>query len=351
MPLLVSAAGGPWSDNFDSYATGSQMHGQGGWKGWDNNVAFGALTSSAQARSAPNSVDIVGASDLVHEYTATDGQWIYTAWNYIPTGYAGQSYLILLNTYADGGPNNWSLQFCFDSTTGNVVDDQAGTCTGAGIPYITDQWVENRVEIDLDLDTFNAYYNNTLVASGVWSDHVSGSGATSIGAVDLFANNATSVYWDDMSLLPPFVGEPGLAVSKSPDTQTVTVGGNADFTITITNTGNVTITNVTAGDAMVPACDNSFNDVAPGAVESYTCTDVGVAASYVNTVVVTGTTTGGPTVVVSDTASVTANAPTSVSLSSLGGGSAGPSLMWVIAAVGVGIAAGVFVFKRRRLQV
>ena len=30
-----------WSDNFDSYATGSQLHGQGGWKGWDNNPAAG----------------------------------------------------------------------------------------------------------------------------------------------------------------------------------------------------------------------------------------------------------------------------------------------------------------------
>ncbi|MBK9233821.1 MAG: hypothetical protein IPO15_24020 [Anaerolineae bacterium] len=31
-----------WSDNFDSYATGSQMHGQGGWKGWANDPAAGA---------------------------------------------------------------------------------------------------------------------------------------------------------------------------------------------------------------------------------------------------------------------------------------------------------------------
>ena len=26
-----------WSEDFDSYQTGSQMHGQGGWKGWANN--------------------------------------------------------------------------------------------------------------------------------------------------------------------------------------------------------------------------------------------------------------------------------------------------------------------------
>ena len=80
-----------WSDNFDSYATGSQLHGQGGWKGWDNNPAAGALTSSAQARSAPNSAAIVGASDLVHQYSGyTSGQWVYTAWQYVPTNFTGQ---------------------------------------------------------------------------------------------------------------------------------------------------------------------------------------------------------------------------------------------------------------------
>jgi hypothetical protein len=52
----------PWSDDFDSYLTGSQMHGQGGWKGWDNNPLAGALTSNAYQRSGPNSVAIAGPS-------------------------------------------------------------------------------------------------------------------------------------------------------------------------------------------------------------------------------------------------------------------------------------------------
>ncbi len=69
-----------WTDNFDSYATGSQLIGQGGWEGWDNNPAAGALTSSAQALSAPNSAAILGATDLVHQYSGyTSGQWVYTA--------------------------------------------------------------------------------------------------------------------------------------------------------------------------------------------------------------------------------------------------------------------------------
>ena len=80
-----------WSDNFDSYATGSQLIGQGGWEGWDNNPAAGALTSSAQALSAPNSAAIVGATDLVHQYSGyTSGQWVYTARQFIPAGFTGR---------------------------------------------------------------------------------------------------------------------------------------------------------------------------------------------------------------------------------------------------------------------
>ena len=100
-----------WSDTFDSYATGSQIHGQGGWKGWANDPSAGALASSAQARSVPNSAAIVGASDLVHEYSGyTSGPWVYTAWQYAPTDMTGVSYFILLNQYDDAGAtNNLSL--------------------------------------------------------------------------------------------------------------------------------------------------------------------------------------------------------------------------------------------------
>jgi uncharacterized repeat protein (TIGR01451 family) len=348
MPLMVSAAGGPWSDDFDSYATGSQLHGQGGWKGWGNDVTFGALASSAEARSAPNSAAIEGLSDLVQEYTASDGQWVYTAWQYIPSTMTGSSYFIMLNQYDDPCITcNWSVQVIFNSVTNMMTDEGQ---TGNTQAYLEDQWVELRLEIDLDGNTQDFYYNDVLFYSGSWSEHVSTGGITSIGAVDLFANGATVVYYDDMSLLEPVVGEPGLEVSKTPDTQDVTVGGNADFTITITNTGTLTWTDVTATDALVAACDNNFTDMAPGTVETYSCTDVGVTESYTNTVVVVGTITGGPTMTVSDDAVVNANAPTSVSLSSLGGDDSGVSMIWVIATTGVGLAAGFFVLSRRRRQ-
>jgi hypothetical protein len=192
LPVVASAQ---WSEDFDSYATGTSMHGVGGWKGWDNNPAFTAYTTDLYARSGPNSVDITPTSDLVHEFSGySSGVWIVTAWQYIPSSATGQQYFILLNTYADGGPNNWSTELQFFN--GSVINDG----DGATLPAILDQWVEIRVEIDLDNDVQAIYYGGTLLTQTSWTDGLSGDGALNIGAMDLFSNAASSVYYDDISI-------------------------------------------------------------------------------------------------------------------------------------------------------
>jgi len=233
------AAGQPeavvWSDNFDSYATGSQLHGQGGWKGWGNDPAGGALTSSAQARSTPNSAAILAASDIVHEYAgAASGQWVYTAWQYVPSDFTGQSYFILLNSYDDAGTNNnWSAQILFDSTANTVTND--GGVSGGSLPLVRGQWVELRLEIDLDTDTGAFYYNNQLLYSGTWSGQVSGGGAVNIAAVDLFANGASVIYYDDMSL-----AQPGPDIDVDPLALASTQAANTivPLALTVTNNGD-----------------------------------------------------------------------------------------------------------------
>jgi hypothetical protein len=192
---------GGWSDNFDSYATDSQLHGQGGWKGWFNDINAGAFTRDEQAFSTPNSVEILGASDLVHEFEGyTTGVWVFTAWQYIPSSFSGTTYFILLNSYDDAGANlNWSTQVNFDSGSGLVVNDGA---SGGTLTLVTDSWVEIRVVIDLDNDTQEFYYNEQLLYSGTWTDEVSGNGALNIDTVDLYANSASAVYYDNLSLGP-----------------------------------------------------------------------------------------------------------------------------------------------------
>jgi hypothetical protein len=208
-------------EDFDSYVAGSDMHGQGGWKGWDNSPAAGALVTDIFSHTAPNSVDIVGASDLVHEFAGfTSGSWTLSAWTYIPAMSSAQSYFIALNTYNDGGPYNWSTQVCFNTTLGVVVDDVAADCaSGATLPLVVDQWVEVRVEIDLTANTQSFFYDGAMLYSDSWTEHVSGGGVANIAAIDLFANSSTSVYYDDVSLCAPgncFVPVELMSVSIEP---------------------------------------------------------------------------------------------------------------------------------------
>lgn len=213
---------GNWSDNFDSYATGSQMHGQGGWKGWDNVPSAGALTSNAQVRSTPNSVAILGGSDLVHPYTGyISGLLTYTAWQYIPTDFSGQTYFILLNTYNDGGPNSWSTQVYFDSAADRVVNYGV---SGGSLPLIKGSWVEIKVWIDLNNDKQYFYYNNQLLYSGTWTNEVSVGGVLNLAAIDLFANGSSVVYYDDISL-DKWVDAPWL--STTPTSGTTLAGGSS----------------------------------------------------------------------------------------------------------------------------
>jgi len=208
--LIGPAAVGDWQDNFDSYALGG-IHGVGGWKGWDNSAAATGFVVDSISRSALQSQQVYGATDSVHEYSGyTSGRWIYTAYQYIPEGFSGTSYFIMLNTYTDVvGPNNWSVQVAFNSSTGLVANEGAG---GGSMPYVTGRWVPVRCDINLDTDELDIYYDNALLSSSTWTGGMSGGGALNIGAVDLFANNASSVYYDDLSLLPfTVIPEPAAA--------------------------------------------------------------------------------------------------------------------------------------------
>lgn len=188
-----------WADDFDSYANNTNLHGVGGWKGWDNSAGATAFVRNTQARSSPHSVEIAGASDLVHEYSgATSGQWVFTAWSYIPGSFTGESYFLLLNEYQDLGPYNWSTQVKF---SGGIISNDGAS--GGSMPYITDQWVEIRVEIDLDSNTQSFFYNNVLLYSGTWTEEMSGGGQLEIQVLDLYANGASAIYYDDISLVSP----------------------------------------------------------------------------------------------------------------------------------------------------
>jgi uncharacterized repeat protein (TIGR01451 family) len=103
-------------------------------------------------------------------------------------------------------------------------------------------------------------------------------------------------------------GTPAISIIKNPKSQTVANGGTATFTITVTNTGAVDLTNVTVSDPKSPDCDRNIGTLTPGQSVSYTCTKQNVTASFTNVATSTGTPPSGPNVSASDTAPVKAAA-------------------------------------------
>jgi hypothetical protein len=230
-----------WGDDFEAYVNGTDLHGVEGWAGWDNDPQWTAFVTNAQARSGVNSIDCNGNSDLTHRYAGhTSGTSTYTAWQYIPTGYTGLSYFIMLNTYAHGGTKDWSVQFNFDSATGLIGGNFGGAAITL-IPYVLDQWVPIEVVVYLDNDWVKIFYNGTelddpavaddpILGGGYqWTAGVFGGGTTgvlNIGAVDLFANGATTIYYDDISLTPmvPCLQSDVATISEA-------TGGQANMTL------------------------------------------------------------------------------------------------------------------------
>jgi uncharacterized repeat protein (TIGR01451 family) len=108
---------------------------------------------------------------------------------------------------------------------------------------------------------------------------------------------------------------PAIAIVKGPKQQSVTSGETAMFTITVTNTGNVTLTNVRVSDAATPGCDRmsaaipALASMEPNAWVEYICSQPNVTAGFTNIAVATGTPAWGPDVTATDSADVIVTAP------------------------------------------
>ena len=187
-----------FTEDFESYTSGSPLHGQGGWKGWDNVASAGAPTSDTYAFSGTNSVEIIGAADLVHEFDITGGRWELTAMQYIPSGTSGTTWFILLNTYnePDGATKDWSVQTQFNLATG-AITSQYDSSASAVIVY--DQWVQIKCMIDLDNNTVDEYYNGEFFSTHQWDD----GNKNTLQVIDLYGNSASSVYYDDIVVMAP----------------------------------------------------------------------------------------------------------------------------------------------------
>jgi hypothetical protein len=222
-----------WSENFDSYAAGSLLGGQGGWFPWENASSADANVTNVQSHSPDNSVEIKGGSDMVHQWeNVNSGNCTCRVWAYVPGDFEGSIYIILLSLY-NGGSSKWDLQIHFNSATYMLEDYDSTNST----PYAIDEWGEVRVEIDFVNDWQDVYYNDVLWLSKSWTQGTSGGGVLALDAVDLWGESGSAVYYDDLSLW-------ATETVTNPELEIGPITGGFGLKSSVKNVGDADATNV-----------------------------------------------------------------------------------------------------------
>jgi hypothetical protein len=242
------AARGQWVDDFDSYATDTLLSGQGGWTTWNDNGAINADVSGDFSYSGPNSLRLHPDSDMVMRFQGySGGTWAVRAMTYIPSGHTGESWFILLNTYAPNGTQVWSTQVVF---VGDVVTSAGGTNFGGTgfLPLVFDAWVELAVEIDFDANVQVILYGGKMLDATPWQM----GGLSEIQAIDIFSNNGSYAYFDDVSVqpeeFPPKGFRTALVSEKCPGPDPIQVTIRQEVPSGADPKEEVTVTEVVSGD-------------------------------------------------------------------------------------------------------
>ncbi|MCA8959290.1 MAG: hypothetical protein KDC38_02205 [Planctomycetes bacterium] len=275
-------------DNFDSYATGSLIAGQGGWDSWDSDPAANTIVDNVVAFSAPNALYTVDFSDIVREFPGVNsGVWRLSGRVYVPNGMTGEVFWIILNSYQ---PNDWSVEvgFTFDAplTTVTAADGGGSDFAGTGtydLGPVADEWLEVRTDIDF---TNNLYRNFVISSSGTTDlsagvdQPYSGSGTVAIGALDLYSNGSSGAYYDDISLTEiDAIGGSPVASSCAPfdfvTAQSDCASGNIDLTWSFLGAAPTTVTIDRDGTTVgtVSGAVGAFTDLTvPSGIYDYTLT-------------------------------------------------------------------------------
>lgn len=141
--------------------------------------------------------------------------------------------------------------------------------------------------------------NDPLLVNGVLlndvrqpiSANLSGSGSQLTLKFEATANGGSEAYVASDIVIRSQPQNPAVEIVKEAaaggDSQDVEQGQVASFSITVTNTGDVDLTNVAVSDPLAPACDNAIGTLAVGADTTYTCDSPAVTGDFTNTATVT----------------------------------------------------------------
>ena len=179
-------------ENFDALTVGGLVAEQlgGMWTTWSGTNADDATVSDAQFNSPDNSFVVdAGAVDLVYQLSdapIAEGQWLYSNYIYVPTGFSGY-----FNVQSEPTPGvAWVCDLFFDDGgAGHFTID--GTDTE--FTYAQDTWI--MVSINFDLDNGMAWikFDDDMM--------IEFPTANTIGGIDYYGNDtggAPGAFYDDV---------------------------------------------------------------------------------------------------------------------------------------------------------
>ena len=279
LPQPLAAGGGSYTCAITQFISGDY-----GGPNHSNTVTAGAGDNDGNNTTANDGATVsftdVLPSISVIKTNDADGNGLYSDVEQVPVG-------VLTATFKVSITNNTQEAI----TITNILDDQHG----AGVALISADESPNCA----------ALVNTPLAGGAAVSCYFDG---TIPDSVPSETNTVTVNVKDDENNVGSdgdisTVLVPNVEIAKTPDYQMVLNGGTAVFTITITNTGGVILTNVTITDTQAANCINTFPNLAVGAHESYSCT-VNAIKDFTNVAQVTALDSLSGTVTADDAAFV-----------------------------------------------
>lgn len=255
--------------DFDTYNTGAYVavtipeH----FTTWSNlpGGSEDATFSTDFAESAPNSVKIIGTTDLVMKLgNKTSGKYLVAFDYYVPATKAG--YFNFQHMEAPG--NEWAYEMYFDNNGTGYM--HAGGSNAATFTYPQGAWFHVDNVIDIDNDWAQVYFNDVLVYEWQFSLKAQGEpGTNQLGGVNFYAGATSGMtptyYFDNVAYAALVEGaqDPAIGVSTSPIITTIQEGNTYSHNLPITNTGEGTLEFEIAKSFDMPTAANQPSGLVP----------------------------------------------------------------------------------------
>ena len=180
-------------DDFDSYKAGEflGLESNGLWTTWTNATGTPEDTyvTDLFSYSPDNCIQLIsgGPTDVILPLgDENSGSWTLTYMMFVEEGFG--AYFNLLH-YFSAAASNWAVQVYFNAS-GNgelVVGSGASLDPGTTFVYPTGSWFEVKVNIEVDGDYAELYFDDAPVYSWTWSEGSTGVSNT-IAALNLYPN-------------------------------------------------------------------------------------------------------------------------------------------------------------------